>query len=75
MKRYAEDKETFMLRAIEAAWLTDPKNRLNALTLLFWDCGLAAKSYAEPAEVAALFVHSVAETFTAERLAQKETAA
>lgn len=75
MKRYAEDTEAFKLRAIETAWITDDLERALALTELFEDCGNAASVYHSPAEVAALFVHTVAETFSAEWMSQKERAA
>lgn len=74
MKRYADDTEAFTLRAIETAWITDPGARAQALTNLFGDCGTAAAVYHAPAEVAALFVHTVTETYGAEFMAQGKQA-
>lgn len=72
MKQYAEDSQDLSLRAIEAAWLPDHIERAVSLSALFRDCGTAALVYHSPAEVAAMFVHTVAETYAAEFMAQQE---
>ncbi|MEU0159033.1 hypothetical protein ABZ154_09375 [Streptomyces sp. NPDC006261] len=75
MKRYAEDTEHFKLRAIETAWITDDLERALALSDLFEDCGNAATVYHSPAEVAALFVHTVSETYATEWMSQRKATA
>jgi hypothetical protein len=74
MKAFAEDTESFKLRAIGIAWNTDPGHRAAALTTLFEDCGTAAGVYADPASVVVLFVNAVSETYAAEFMAQRQTA-
>ncbi|WP_157875618.1 MULTISPECIES: hypothetical protein [unclassified Streptomyces] len=75
MKQYADDTADFKLRAIETAWITDDLERALALSELFEDCGNAASVYRSPAEVAALFVHTVVETFSAEWMSQRRATA
>lgn len=75
MKRYADDTEALKLRAIETAWIRDEGARAQALSELIEDCGNAASVYHSPAEVAALFVHTVTETYSAEWMSQRKATA
>lgn len=75
MKRYADDQRDLNNRARVIAWNPNPETRLTLLDELFGDCAKASLVYHSPAEVTALFVHEVAETYTKARLSQRKVAA
>ncbi|MFJ3084354.1 hypothetical protein ACIPJG_32000 [Streptomyces halstedii] len=75
MKQYAEDSQELTMRAAGIAWHPCEMARQVLLTELFADCGTSAIVYADPAAVAALFVHQVAETYAEAFNQQREPAA
>lgn len=75
MKRYAEDKEALGMRAAMIAWNPDQEERKALRDELWSDCAKAAEIYHSPVEVAVLFVHHVAECYSAAFMQQKGEAA
>lgn len=75
MQRYQDDVQELTTRAVGIAWHPDTFTRWELLTELFGDCGSAAVIYADPAAVAVLFVHAVAEAYAAAFVMQREVAA
>jgi len=72
MKQYKEDTEWLTMRAMEAAWLSDPVERAESLSMMFRDCGTLSLAYHSPIEVAAKLTQIVAETYATEFMAQRE---
>jgi hypothetical protein len=69
MGRFAIDCEELTERAMRAAWLETSTLRMQAVSLVFQDCGVAAEVYANPRLVRQLFVSAVTKAFMENRKA------